>query len=818
MSKTLFNQNTFNNKNVTNSNTITDVKVDTLKATNATIINATITNLTNAELQAATAGVAQNASDIADNTTAISTNTSNIATNTSNIATNTSNISTNTSNIATNTSNIATNTSNIATNTSNIATNTSNIATNTSDITDLQNDKQDNISAGDGIDFTSNIVSLDGTRTGGFTITGNYTSYGADFKLWNATRGGSGTSDGRALVHQGSGTQESSVLRINYNGDYGAGTQVDGKLTINPLSTTTQGLIINNPENDTNIVNVIDSLSTFDSFERHISMRHLDSTREFDIGLLSISTNTDPAVALIAFGADGGSSGGDPDIGLAIAPRSGDIYIGGDANIDNDAIIGGDADVGGDLSVVGNITTTTGTITGSVLQYSDGGPVANVKTKIDDLESNKQDNISAGDGIDFTSNVISFDGESVVGNITTTGAITGGTMNYVDGGVVTNIQTKIETNETDIATNTEKLTNISYSSGKTTIGGKFLLNSIESGYVRVRVGQSGTSPARIYFTDDNGDSEVSLNAKTMGLTDNFTCESAGNQITTATYDTALQMDGRRLRITDPPVDTTFTNLISALSSYNSFDYLVEGNVGGYNNVYMGMFRDTTNTESVMAFGVNSSGANPKIGFAVDNGGGAYVGRDLSVGRDLYLTGEFRGGGRRGGIRASLINYDNDSTNSGNFGNNSYFNSINTTESGRLGDSMFSSTTNGILTLSVGGTFRITVYNHGENVNVNDRVVAGTYLSINDGAGDWRGANAGKFGLMYLRDNNYGVGGSCSYACVVQLSSGDSIRIKTKLGVGSDNRAYNDQKTTAQINIWCQVAVELLTENNVIEAL
>jgi hypothetical protein len=121
-----------------------------------------------------------------------------------------------------------------------------------------------------------------------------------------------------------------------------------------------------------------------------------------------------------------------------------------------------------------------------------------------------------------------------------------------------------------------------------------------------------------------------------------------------------------------------------------------------------------------------------------------------------------------------------------------------------------------------------VYNHGENVNVNDRVVAGTYLSINDGAGDWRGANAGKFGLMYLRDNNFGVGGSCSYACVVQLSSGDSIRIKTKLGVGSDNRAYNDQgsdnrayndqKTTAQINIWCQVAVELLTENNVIEAL
>lgn len=226
--------------------------------------------------------------------------------------------------------------------------------------------------------------------------------------------------------------------------------------------------------------------------------------------------------------------------------------------------------------------------------------------------------------------------------------------------------------------------------------------------------------------------------------------------------------------------------------------------------YLGLINkaDGSTGTALMAFGRDGGGGDdPNIGVAIAPATG-----------DIYFGGELRGGGRRGGIRASLINYDNDSTNTGNFGNNSYFNIINTTESGRVGDSMFSTTTNGILTLSVGGTFRITVYNQGENVNVNDRVVAGTYLSINDGAGDWRGANAGKFGLMYLRDDNFGVGGSCSYACVVQLSSGDSIRIKTKLGVGSDNRAYDDQKTTAQINIWCQLAVELLTENNVIESL
>ena len=66
MSKTLFNQNTFNDKNVKNSNNIDDIKIDILKATTATITNATITDLSNAELQAATTGVAQNASDITD--------------------------------------------------------------------------------------------------------------------------------------------------------------------------------------------------------------------------------------------------------------------------------------------------------------------------------------------------------------------------------------------------------------------------------------------------------------------------------------------------------------------------------------------------------------------------------------------------------------------------------------------------------------------------------------------------------------------------------------------------------------------------------
>ncbi len=218
MSKTLFNQNVLRNKNVTNSDEISVAKMDTL-----VVKNATVTNLTNTELQAATSGVATNASAIANkqdeitasnrlsatligvngnvsnteygylqnvssdiqdqltfNAQATTTNTNNIATNTSNIATNTSNISNNTSNISNNTSNIATNTSNIATNTSNIATNTSNIASNTSNIASNTSNIATNIS--NIASNTSNIatntsaISTINTNINGITASGAITT------------------------------------------------------------------------------------------------------------------------------------------------------------------------------------------------------------------------------------------------------------------------------------------------------------------------------------------------------------------------------------------------------------------------------------------------------------------------------------------------------------------------------------------------------------------------------------------------------------------------------------------------------------------
>ena len=86
--------------------------------------------------------------------------------------------------VTANEGNIATNTGNISTNTSNIANNTFGLTSAQADITDLQTTKQDNLTAGTGIDLTGNTVTNTSpdqtvviTGSGSTTVTGTYPSF-----------------------------------------------------------------------------------------------------------------------------------------------------------------------------------------------------------------------------------------------------------------------------------------------------------------------------------------------------------------------------------------------------------------------------------------------------------------------------------------------------------------------------------------------------------------------------------------------------------------------------------------------------------------
>ena len=237
--------------------------------------------------------------------------------------------------------------------------------------------------------------------------------------------------------------------------------------------------------------------------------------------------------------------------------------------------------------------------------------------------------------------------------------------------------------------------------------------------------------------------------------------------------------------------------------------------------------DLSGTEffAINQFGGSGSGRK----FTLDRKQGAFFDSDLTVIGDIYLEGESRGQGRRGGMRGVFINFVKNSTSSGKFGLDSYFDSYDTNYSGRIGDAIgvFNS---GTFTLSVDGIYRIKVICNAENKSVNDtRIVVGTYIDITR-AGTYivdttenpyfrYNNNGSSFGLIYLRDDNSGFGGNCSYELLEELENGDEIKIKTKIGKGPDNRNYNDEVSTSAMNIWCQMTIELLTTTtNIIEPL
>jgi len=80
-------------------------------------------------------------------------------------------------------------------------------------------------------------TSLEGKDGDGVSlyIGGDTLQQGTDFKIWNTDRGGVGTSAGRALVHEtigGTPNKANSELIINYDGDYGAGVNIQSPLNL----------------------------------------------------------------------------------------------------------------------------------------------------------------------------------------------------------------------------------------------------------------------------------------------------------------------------------------------------------------------------------------------------------------------------------------------------------------------------------------------------------------------------------------------------------------------------------------------------------
>ena len=159
--------------------------------------------------------------------------------------------------------------------------------------------------------------------------------------------------------------------------------------------------------------------------------------------------------------------------------------------------------------------------------------------------------------------------------------------------------------------------------------------------------------------------------------------------------------------------------------------------------------------------------------------------------------------------ASFNTPDTNRTSSGSYGSDSYLSSFSTAVGTNLEieiGASFLSSDDGIFTISSSGTYKISCFISADNASVNDRVVMAFYISINNTNSQWQYL-ADSFGMVYLRDDNYGQGSSCSFSSIRTLELNDTIRIKTKFGQGNNN--WNETRNDNDVDVWANITFEKL---------
>ena len=203
----------------------------------------------------------------------------------------------------------------------------------------------------------------------------------------------------------------------------------------------------------------------------------------------------------------------------------------------------------------------------------------------------------------------------------------------------------------------------------------------------------------------------------------------------------------------------------------------------------------------------STAGNWTFGTSVQNNYKVQIEGDANITGDLEVVGNPN-------KRIAIVNLRRNDATNGVWGNNNYFDFG--ANMYRIGAS-FCNESFGVITLNTNGTYKITVSVQIENQTYNNRVVVGTYVSINNNTANWRSENnSGRFGLTYIRHDDYGFGGSQYYSDYYELNSGNTIRIKTKLGEGSDLRNYNDTENDNNIHLYGRLEVELISTTDLVE--
>ena len=775
MVKNIKNSGSGSSKNIRNDDSL---KLSVLKVTDATITNANITNLTNTELQTAT----------------------------SNITTLQATTSANSTNIATNQGNITINQGNIATNTSSISINQGNIATNSANITDLEDNKQDAFTVSDPLDLTNDVLTLT-TDNSFFTVTNgelqlkvildfdqNVFINTNDLTLQNA--GGPVTLDlldntnnyGFRIFFNNANQNTNFRIRGATGGyiDIMTLTQADIDFHTLPLLNVASINGITSTE-----IGYLAGVTSSLQFQLDQKQAVLTAGNGIDIvSGLGTTISVDEAELTtkqnVITAGDGLSFTGDV---LNAEVTQTELDAKQDVITDSTNIELNRLDVNDKIRFQRNNSSDTAT---TISRSNNAGKMKLVANEYAFRNSTDgQNNMVLNDSGTLTTVSVQADFFSSISDTE---------LDYLLG-VTSSVQTQIDGKQDTITSSTAlSVASIDLNSGDVTNGGAGNFTTLDLGG-----SVSGVTSLRCQSIEISNSSLSNAQFIDFGTTTDYNMRQTYNepdnnmqwQLKDSGYanaQTKLQINYDTVQIHNADFDVQNNDIINV----NSLNGITDTEIGYLDGVTSNL--QTQLDDKADEFALNlplelDTGAFPdpaiKLNYNTDQF--KLTGSNLELNRNI--------------VECKTTNFNLSS--SGNWGSTSstypYISGWGSITA-LSGTSFLSNASDGIFSVSATGLYKITLNVAAENVSVNNRIVVGVYLSVDDADTSFRSV-PGEFLLMQIRDDNQSYASSSSTTIYKTLTDANTLRFKTRLGVGSDNRNYNDQRDDANLNIYTSLTLE-----------
>jgi len=257
--------------------------------------------------------------------------------------------------------------------------------------------------------------------------------------------------------------------------------------------------------------------------------------------------------------------------------------------------------------------------------------------------SGKQDALTTGDGIDIDGDLITFDG-TISQGITSGGNIQGVNLKYIDGGVVTDVKSKIDTNASGIST-----IGTAVAANATLIQTKqdALTSTSGNSGTNISINDSGviSSTNTTYSATSNGGLAVSGTEFSLDLTNtNADIVFPLNINVTGSATVGGQLAPNRVYINnstiDNNIDNTLNDIFSSSNGYTDFSKNIEldGDTSNYRKYFIGLLGDASSNNNVLAIAVNSGGGDdPNIVLGINRDGNLELAGNININGNTNST-------------------------------------------------------------------------------------------------------------------------------------------------------------------------------------